>query len=96
MRVLAIDVFGGITRCDEVARGIVAALGEVARSGAAAVPVFVRLEGTAAAEGRAVLAEAALPTVRAAADVDELVSLACETELGLPVGRLWTGDGEAG
>ena len=85
VRVLVVNVFGGITRCDEVARGVVEALGRAAASGAAgaaAVPAVVRLEGTAAAEGRAVLAAAALPSVRIAADVDELVRLACEASPG--------------
>jgi succinyl-CoA synthetase beta subunit len=49
------NIFGGITRCDEVARGILAALGRLQIS----VPIVVRLDGTNAAEGRALLAEAA-------------------------------------
>jgi succinyl-CoA synthetase beta subunit len=49
------NIFGGITRCDEVARGILAALGRLEIS----VPIVVRLDGTNAAEGRALLAEAA-------------------------------------
>jgi succinyl-CoA synthetase beta subunit len=41
------------------------------------VPVFVRLEGTAAEEGRALLAAAGLADVHLAGDVAELVRLAC-------------------
>lgn len=54
VKTVLINIFGGITRCDEVARGIVAALDEVG----AAVPMVVRLVGTNEAEGRAILADA--------------------------------------
>ncbi len=47
-----INVFGGITRCDEVARGLVAALEELKPE----VPLVVRLTGTNEAEGREILA----------------------------------------
>ncbi len=49
------NIFGGITRCDEVARGILQALGQMGL----ALPIVVRLDGTNAEEGRAILAEAA-------------------------------------
>jgi succinyl-CoA synthetase beta subunit len=48
---LLINIFGGITRCDEVARGILAALEELNVT----IPTVARIEGTAAAEGRAIL-----------------------------------------
>ena len=54
VKTVLINIFGGITRCDEVARGIVAALGEVGTS----TPMVVRLVGTNEAEGRAILADA--------------------------------------
>jgi succinyl-CoA synthetase beta subunit len=54
VKTVLINIFGGITRCDEVARGIVAALGEVGTS----APMVVRLVGTNEAEGRAILADA--------------------------------------
>ena len=47
------NIFGGITRCDEVARGLLSAL---ERSGSA-LPIVVRLDGTNAEEGRQILAE---------------------------------------
>ena len=56
-----VNVFGGITACDEVARGIVAALETLGE--AAAKPIVVRLDGNAVAEGRAILAEANHPLV---------------------------------
>src|SRR5256886_3663405 len=49
------NIFGGITRCDEVARGILAALDRVDIS----VPLVVRLDGTNADDGRRILREAA-------------------------------------
>jgi succinyl-CoA synthetase beta subunit len=55
VRAVLFNVFGGITRCDEVARGILTALDTLNVS----VPVVVRLDGTNDAEGRRLLAEAA-------------------------------------
>jgi succinyl-CoA synthetase beta subunit len=49
------NIFGGITRCDEVARGILAALEQMT----IAQPIVVRLDGTNAEKGRRLLAEAA-------------------------------------
>jgi succinyl-CoA synthetase beta subunit len=54
VRSILFNIFGGITRCDEVARGILAALDQVS----IAVPIVVRLDGTNAEEGRRVLADA--------------------------------------
>ncbi len=48
---LFINIFGGITRCDEVAKGILSAFEELNVN----VPVVARIEGTAAEEGRALL-----------------------------------------
>jgi succinyl-CoA synthetase beta subunit len=53
------NIFGGITRCDEVANGLVTAFGQLKPS----VPFVVRLDGTNDEEGRRILAEAALPNV---------------------------------
>jgi succinyl-CoA synthetase beta subunit len=53
------NIFGGITRCDEVARGILEALERME----IAVPIVVRLDGTNAEEGRAILREAAPPNL---------------------------------
>ena len=49
------NIFGGITRCDEVARGILEALERIEID----VPIVVRLDGTNAEEGRQILADAA-------------------------------------
>jgi succinyl-CoA synthetase beta subunit len=49
------NIFGGITRCDEVARGILEALDRLDMS---QYPIVVRLDGTNAEEGRRILADA--------------------------------------
>jgi succinyl-CoA synthetase beta subunit len=54
------NIFGGITRCDEVARGILEALSRMPIE----LPIVVRLDGTNAEEGRAMLMEAAPPNLR--------------------------------
>jgi succinyl-CoA synthetase beta subunit len=53
------NIFGGITRCDEVARGLIEAFEQIEPG----VPFVVRLDGTNDQEGRALLAEASLPNV---------------------------------
>ena len=53
------NIFGGITRCDEVANGIVTATKQVDID----VPIVVRLDGTNSEEGLAILREANLPNL---------------------------------
>src|SRR5262245_37201119 len=53
------NIFGGITRCDEVARGLIEAFEQIKPD----VPFVVRLDGTNDKEGRALLADANLPNV---------------------------------
>jgi succinyl-CoA synthetase beta subunit len=53
------NIFGGITRCDEVARGLVTAFEQIEVK----VPFVVRLDGTNDEEGRKILADANLPNV---------------------------------
>jgi len=59
VRAVLFNVFGGITRCDEVARGILTALDRLDVK----VPMVVRLDGTNDVEGRRLLADAAPPNV---------------------------------
>jgi len=59
VRAIFFNIFGGITRCDEVARGILQAVGQMGLE----LPIVVRLDGTNAEEGRRILAEAALPNL---------------------------------
>jgi succinyl-CoA synthetase beta subunit len=59
VRSILFNIFGGITRCDEVARGILEALEQMQIT----LPIVVRLDGTNAVEGRKILAEAAPPNL---------------------------------
>jgi succinyl-CoA synthetase beta subunit len=59
VRSILFNIFGGITRCDEVARGILSALDRLD----VRVPIVVRLDGTSDEEGRALLREANPPNV---------------------------------
>jgi succinyl-CoA synthetase beta subunit len=53
------NIFGGITRCDEIAKGIVTASQQMNLE----LPLVVRLDGTNSEEGLKILAEAALPNM---------------------------------
>jgi succinyl-CoA synthetase beta subunit len=59
VRSIFFNIFGGITRCDEVARGILTALDQMKIE----LPIVVRLDGTNAEEGRRILADAAPPNL---------------------------------
>jgi succinyl-CoA synthetase beta subunit len=59
VRSIFFNIFGGITRCDEVARGILGALDQMSIE----LPIVVRLDGTNAGEGRQLLADAASPNL---------------------------------
>ncbi len=59
VKAVLFNIFGGITRCDEVARGLIEAFDQIDVK----VPFVVRLDGTNDEEGRALLAEANLPNV---------------------------------
>ena len=60
VRCVFVNIFGGITRCDVVAKGVLEALGRIE----ATVPIVLRLDGTNAEEGRRIIAEAAHPADR--------------------------------
>ena len=75
VKVVLINIFGGITRCDEVARGILAALEQVPTE----VPMVVRLVGTNEEEGRRILSEAEVIT---AATLEEAAQKAVELSRG--------------
>ena len=59
VHVVMINIFGGITRCDDVARGLVTALKQIEVN----IPIVVRLSGTNAKEGLEIIKEANLPVV---------------------------------
>jgi succinyl-CoA synthetase beta subunit len=71
-----VNVFGGITACDAVAKGIVGALAELGSS--ASKPLVVRIDGNRVEEGRRILQEANHPLVTLAATMDEGADKAAE------------------
>jgi succinyl-CoA synthetase beta subunit len=84
VKAVLFNIFGGITRCDEVARGLIAAFQEISPS----VPFVVRLDGTNDSEGRRLLEEAALPNVHPARTMNEaaakVVALAAGRDVEAP------------
>jgi succinyl-CoA synthetase beta subunit len=67
VKAVLFNIFGGITRCDEVALGILAALKEIQTD----LPMVVRLVGTNEVEGRRLLDEAKLPNMITASTLAE-------------------------
>jgi succinyl-CoA synthetase beta subunit len=59
VKVIMINIFGGITRCDDVARGLISALDQMKVE----VPIVVRLAGTNSKEGLEILKQANLMTI---------------------------------
>lgn len=59
VKVVMINIFGGITRCDDVAKGLIAALEQIKIK----IPIVIRLSGTNSKEGLEILQKANLPTV---------------------------------
>jgi succinyl-CoA synthetase beta subunit len=87
VKAVLFNIFGGITRCDEVARGLIEAFDQIQPE----VPFVVRLDGTNDEEGRRLLAEADLPNVHPEATMlgaaRRVVELAGETAAASEVGR---------
>jgi succinyl-CoA synthetase beta subunit len=79
VRGVLFNIFGGITRCDEVAKGLIEAFGQVQPQ----VPFVVRLDGTNDEEGRRLLSEAQLPNLQVESTMLEaaqrIVELAADT-----------------
>ena len=71
-----VNVFGGITACSEVARGIVLALGMLGER--ATKPIVVRLDGNAVEQGRLILADANHPLVTVVNTMDDAARTAAE------------------
>ncbi len=69
VKAVLFNIFGGITRCDEVANGLIEAFNQL--GDAITVPFVVRLDGTNDEEGRRILADAQLPNVHTAATMNE-------------------------
>jgi len=68
------NIFGGITRCDEVARGLIEAFEQIRPD----VPFVVRLDGTNGSLGRELLEAAKLPNVHGASTMDEAAARVVE------------------
>lgn len=77
VRSILLNIFGGITRCDEVARGILMALEGIQRQ----VPIVIRLVGTNEEEGRKILAEADLTTAASLSEAARLAIAASRVEV---------------
>ena len=86
VKAVLINIFGGITRCDEVAHGILDAMGELDVT----VPFVVRLVGTNEAEGSKILAEANLVTAESLADAAKKAVAAAQG-----AGEADSGEGES-
>src|SRR5208282_3222443 len=82
VKAVLFNIFGGITRGDEVAQGLIAAFEEIKPS----VPFVVRLDGTNDQEGRRLLQEAALPNVYPARTMNEAAEMVVALAAGQGVG----------
>jgi succinyl-CoA synthetase beta subunit len=78
VKAVLFNIFGGITRCDEVARGLIEAFGQIDVK----VPFVVRLDGTNDEEGRALLAQADLPNVHTEATMLDAATRVVELAKG--------------
>jgi succinyl-CoA synthetase beta subunit len=78
VKAVLFNIFGGITRGDEVARGLLQAYEEVKPN----VPLVIRLVGTNAKEGREILEQANLPRVITASTLTEAAQKAVEAAKG--------------
>jgi succinyl-CoA synthetase beta subunit len=83
VKAVLFNIFGGITRCDEVAKGLIAAFEDIKPR----VPFVVRLDGTNDVQGRELLQQAALANVHAATTMNE----AAEKVVALAAGQTPTG-----
>src|SRR5213082_1761081 len=88
VKAVLFNIFGGITRCDEVARGLIEAFAQVNPT----VAFVVRLDGTNDVEGRKLLAEAAMPNVYSESTMDG--AAAKVVELAAAVTSAGDGGGE--
>ena len=82
VKAVLFNIFGGITRGDEVAKGLIAAFEAIKPT----VPFVVRLDGTNDVEGRRLLAEAELPNVHTARTMNEAAEMVVALAAGRPVG----------
>ncbi len=83
VRAVLFNIFGGITRCDEVAKGLIEAFQQVHPE----VPFVVRLDGTNDEEGRRLLGEAQLPGLEVCATMLEAAERVVERAAATPALR---------
>ena len=76
VRSVFVNIFGGITACDQVAKGVKGALEKLGDQ--ASKPLVVRLDGNAVEEGRAILSEYNHPLVTMVETMDEAARKAAE------------------
>jgi succinyl-CoA synthetase beta subunit len=76
VKAVLFNVFGGITRCDEVARGILSALDQISTK----VPMVTRLVGTNAEEGRQILANANMITAETLVEAAQMAVMISKTQ----------------
>jgi succinyl-CoA synthetase beta subunit len=74
VKVVMINIFGGITRCDDVARGLVAALDQMNVD----IPIVVRLAGTNSKEGLEIIKKANLPVVETMSQAAQMAISLCK------------------
>jgi succinyl-CoA synthetase beta subunit len=79
-RAVFLNVFGGVTRCDTVARGLVEAMRKVPES--ERFPLVARIRGNNEAEGIAILREAGVVSMR---DIKDSARAAVEAARGRPL-----------
>jgi succinyl-CoA synthetase beta subunit len=78
VKAVLFNIFGGITRCDEVAKGLIEAFAQIKPE----VPFVVRLNGTNEEEGQKLLAEANLPNVHTETTMDGAAAKVVEVAHG--------------
>jgi succinyl-CoA synthetase beta subunit len=81
VKAVLFNIFGGITRGDEVAKGLIEAFHKIKPT----VPFVIRLDGTNDEQGRALLAEADLPNVHTEATMDGAAEKVVELAAAAPV-----------
>jgi len=77
VKAVLVNIFGGITRCDEVAKGLLKAIDEVKPE----VPFVIRLVGTNDVEGREIMAQANFPTATTLAEAAQMAVAAAKGEV---------------
>ncbi len=83
VKAVLFNIFGGITRCDEVAKGLIEAFAQIEPR----VPFVVRLNGTNEEEGQRLLAEANLPNVHTETTMDGAAAKVVEVAKAQGVAR---------